>query len=181
VGVVISEEKMINREQAIQAVSAAYPFERVLRPALPTLELDHLKRKEIVRVIGQAVREVQADVLYIPFEGDVHSDHQVAAQAAWAVSKSFRYPTVREVYAYETVSETEFGNPSGMPFQPNTFVEISPFFERKLEITALYKDEMGEHPFPRSSEHLRALAVHRGVAAGVKLAEAFVCLKRVIG
>ncbi len=180
IGAVISQEKMMNREQAIQAVSAAYPFERVLRPALPALELDRIPRKEIVRVIGQAVREVQAEVLYLPFAGDVHSDHAVAAQAGWAVSKSFRYPTVREVYAYETVSETEFSRPGGASFQPNTFVDVTAFFEKKLEICALYRDEMGRHPFPRSAEHVRALAVHRGVVAGAELAEAFICLKRVL-
>ena len=40
-----------------------------------------------------------------------------------------------------------------------------------------YEGELGEHPFPRSKESLRALAVLRGSVANVHFAEGFMLLR----
>jgi hypothetical protein len=37
----------------------------------------------------------------------------------------------------------------------------------------MYRGEMGEHPYPRSAEALRALAILRGSEYGARYAEAF--------
>jgi LmbE family N-acetylglucosaminyl deacetylase len=79
---------------------------------------------------------------------------------------------------YECISETEFA--PALPekvFQPNYFVDITDFFEKKLEIMRIYKSEMGEHPFPRSEENIKALATFRGATAGVRFAESFQLVK----
>jgi hypothetical protein len=49
--------------------------------------------------------------------------------------------------------------------------------ERKLEILAVYGSELAPHPFPRSLEAVRALALVRGAAAGFGAAEAFQLLR----
>ena len=50
-----------------------------------------------------------------------------------ACSKSFRFPTVKTIRIYETLSETEFGyQPENQGFKPNTFVDITDFFEKKI-------------------------------------------------
>jgi hypothetical protein len=53
----------------------------------------------------------------------------------------------------------------------------SDFFEEKLKIMEIYASELGEHPFPRSIENIKALAHFRGASSGVKYAEAFQLLK----
>ena len=60
----------------------------------------------------------------------------------------------------ETLSETEFA-PSTKEdsFIPNAFVDISKFFEKKIEIMKIFESEMAEHPFPRSARNLKALAI----------------------
>ena len=44
-------------------------------------------------------------------------------------------------------------------------------------IKKLYKGEIGAHPFPRSEENIRALAITRGAQVGCKYAEGFNIIK----
>jgi len=43
----------------------------------------------------------------------------------------------------------------------------------KLKLTRIYKSEIKKHPFPRSLEEIKALAVLRGSESGYKYAESF--------
>lgn len=76
----------------------------------------------------------------------------------------------------EIISETDFGRPE-KPFVPNIFVDITEHMEQKIEALRIYHTEMGEPPFPRSEENVRALATVRGAMAGVRYAEAFRLVK----
>ena len=89
----------------------------------------------------------------------------------------FRYPSVRRVLAYETLSETEFGLDPETRFQPNVFVDISHFLKRKIEMLQIYKSELGPFPFPRSATAVQALAQYRGATAGFEAGEAFQLLR----
>ena len=81
---------------------------------------------------------------------------------------------------YECLSETEFAPQlQESMFIPNYFVDISAFLKRKIEIMKIYESELGEHPFPRSIENIRALATIRGAMAGVRYAEAFQVIKMI--
>ena len=95
-------------------------------------------------------------------------------EAASACTKWFRYPSVKRVLAYETPSETDFGiDPRDTGFKPNVFVDITVQLKRKVELMKIYASEVGEFPFPRSEEALRALAELRGSQAGYEAAESF--------
>ena len=77
----------------------------------------------------------------------------------------------------ETLSETEFA-PSTKEdsFISNVFVDITNFFEKKIEIIKIFESEISEHPFPRSKKNLEALAIFRGATSGYEYAESFVLL-----
>lgn len=79
----------------------------------------------------------------------------------------------------EIVSETDFGKPEN-PFIPNFYVDITEYLEEKINALNIYDTELGEPPFPRSIEHVKALAIVRGAAAGVKYAEAFRMIKYIM-
>ena len=109
---------------------------------------------------------------------DAHSDHRIVFSAVMACTKSFRYPSIREIFMYECLSETEFAPPlSENIFVANSFTDISDELDEKIEIMNLYESEMGEHPFPRSARNIEALATFRGASCGVEYAEAFQLLK----
>ena len=123
---------------------------------------------------------VQPHTVYLPHWGDAHSDHTVAFDAASACTKWFRYPSIREVLSYETLSETGFHLGSqGQMFQPNVFVDIEAHLDKKVQIVKEYASEIAPFPFPRSEEAVRSLAAYRGSFAGCKAAEAMTLLKQI--
>jgi len=175
-----SEKYVRSRAEEIERVASAYGFAGVHSLGFPTMTLDTVPKRDLIRSLSTVVQSVSAQVMYVPYRNDVHSDHAAVFDAAVACTKSFRYPSIRSVRAYETLSETEFGLRSDDPgFRPNFFIDIAPFLERKLEIMSVYAGEMGEFPFPRSEITLRAQASLRGSQSGVSAAEAFMLLKEI--
>ena len=80
----------------------------------------------------------------------------------------------------ETLSETEFSPPIKKDiFIPNTFVDITKFIDKKIQIMSFYKSEIKKHPFPRSKKNIKALANFRGATSGLKFAESFMLLKEI--
>jgi hypothetical protein len=95
--------------------------------------------------------------------------------------KWFRCAFVKRILAYEVLSETDFGlDPGSKGFCPNVFVGIGRYLDKKINILKIYSSEMGEHPFPRCEEAVRALASVRGVSSGNSAAEAFILLREII-
>lgn len=168
------------RRKELREVAQRYGFAGVHELGLPSARLDTLPLGDVVGAIARVFGEVQPDTVYLPYRNDIHSDHAVVFDAAVACCKTFRYPYVRSVYCYETLSETEFGlRPDDGGFRPNLFVDIADWLEEKIFIMRLYAGEMAPFPFPRSEECLRALAMLRGSQAGSQAAEAFMVLKEI--
>ena len=85
---------------------------------------------------------------------------------------------MNRILAYETLSETEFAVYPELQLNPNIFVEITGYLDRKLEVLSIYGSEIGDFPFPRSREAVTALAHMRGSTAGFQEAEAFQLLRQ---
>lgn len=176
-----SKESIDNRKKEIDIVSRMYGFKAVYNLNFPTTKLENIDKSDIIKKISDCIIETNAEIIYIPNWGDVHSDHRIVAEAAISCTKWFRYPSVKTIYSYETLSETEFGiNNSINRFNGNVFVNIEKFIEKKSEIMNVFKSEVGEFPFPRSEEAIRALAMIRGTAVGCKYAESFMLLRQFI-
>lgn len=173
-------EEIARREREIEAVATAYGFAEIHRAHLATCRLDTLPLGDAISAISTVIRKTGASRVYIPYRNDAHTDHKFVFDAATACCKSFRYPELRGVYAYETLSETEFGiRPDDPGFRPNLFIDGSRWLERKIEIMRLYENELAPFPFPRSEVCIRAQAALRGSQAGVNAAEAFMILREI--
>jgi LmbE family N-acetylglucosaminyl deacetylase len=169
------------RDLEIQKLAALYAFDGVHRLNYPTTRLTEIPRGEIISAISSIFQKVKPSKVILPFYGDVHSDHRVGFECGYACTKVFRYPSIKNIWMMETSSETDFGLPGAHnAFIPNVFVDISDFIDNKEQAFHVFDSEMGQHPFPRSIENLRALAINRGAAAGVKYAEAFMHVKSII-
>lgn len=162
-----SQKVIQKREQEIAAVCQAYGFSSVHRLGLKTMKLDEYPKNKIINAFSVIFNKIQPNIVYLPFAYDVHSDHRVIFETAFACTKSFRYPSIERVLMMETLSESEFA-PSfaSQSFIPNVFVDISEFFAKKCEIMAIYESEVGILPFPRSIPNLKALALYRGCIRG---------------
>lgn len=145
---------------------------------LPAAELDALPQRELNGRVEEMVREWAPDELYVPFLGDVHRDHQLVFQSALVAARPCRPGWPRRIYAYETLSETNWNAPFLTPaFTPNHFVDITGTLEAKLEAMALYRSQVRPAPHERSLQALRALATLRGATVGLHAAEAFITIR----
>ena len=166
------------REKEIQTVSQQYAFNSISNLRLNTMQVDEYTMSELIEKISKIINEIKPDTIYLPFKGDVHSDHRKIFEATYSCTKSFRYPYIKKILMMETLSETEFAPATKEDsFIPNMFVDISDFLEEKLEIMKIYESEIAPHPFPRSLENLKALATYRGATANCTYAESFMILK----
>ena len=166
------------RENEIEQASRLYGFDGTYSLWLKTMRVDEYSMSELIGKISKIINEVRPNIIYLPFNGDIHREHSKIFEASYSCTKSFRYPFIKKIYMMETLSETEFA-PSTKEdsFIPNSFVDISEYFEKKIEIMKIFKSEVAEHPFPRSEKNIRALASLRGATCGCKYAESFMLLK----
>ncbi len=173
-----SKERVESRAKEIEKVAGLFGMSSVHQLNYPTMMLSSSSLLTMVPEISAVFNEVKPEIVYCVNRSDAHSDHRVTFDAVMACTKSFRYPFVKQVLMYECISETEFGaNLAENVFLPNYFVDISAYFTKKMEITAVYESEIGMHPFPRNTRNIEAIATFRGATAGVEYAEAFQLVK----
>ena len=148
---------------------------------LPAAELDSVPHHELNAAISGLVSAVSPSVVLVPFLGDVHLDHQLVFRSAMVALRPAPGVEIESVYAYETVSETNWNAPFITPaFVPNTYSDISGWLDTKLAAMSAYQSQLREFPDERSLQALRALAEHRGSTVGVPAAEAFVQIRRIL-
>lgn len=165
------------RQQQIEKVASLYPMKQYQLPFLAA-QLETYPLGNIITEVSRVIQAIKPSMVYIPFSEDVHSDHRITYQALMACTKPFRYPFIKQVLAYETLSETDHSPIDRSPFRANVFVDISDFFSKKMAILKHYESEMGESPFPRSFDAVESLAKVRGAQAWMHYAEAFMLLKQ---
>ena len=172
-----STEKVDKRAEEIQEVTKLYGFDQVYRLNFTTTQLDTVPMSDLVSAISDAFKLFQPEEVFMPHPSDAHTDHRFVFDAVSACTKWFRYPFVKRVLAYETLSETDFGLGIDQGFRPNVFLDIEKFLSKKLQAIDIYASEVGQFPFPRSHKAIRALADLRGAASGFYAAEAFELLR----
>lgn len=169
-----------NRELEIQKVSKLFNFDSVNQLQFETTKIDQYCMSQIIDEISKIIRKLKPNIIYLPFKEDIHTDHKKIFEAAYSCTKSFRFKYINKIYMMETLSETEFSpSTKESTFIPNTFVDISKYMIKKVQIMKIYKSEIGNHPFPRSETSIKALASFRGSSSGCKFAESFVLLKEI--
>ena len=172
-----SDEKVKQREEEIKRVAEVFGFDAVFELNFPTTLLDRIPMSNLVEAISCVFTTFEPNEILVPHPGDIHTDHGVVFNAVASCTKWFRYPSVKRVLAYETLSETDFSLGAARVFHPNFFLNIEGFLEEKIKLMCIYESESADFPFPRSHEAIRALAKLRGAASGFKAAEAFELLR----
>ena len=163
------------REQEITKVIELYEFDSVYELDIPTTKVDTIELSKLTDMFTKVINDIKPDIVYLPFRGDVHSDHRIVFDIAFSTLKQFRAPSVKTIYMMEVLSETEFSVID--TFIPNVFIDISEFIDKKIDIMKIYDSELKEHPFPRSIKNIKALATYRGATSGCEYAESFMLLK----
>lgn len=168
------------KKEEINNVTRYFKFDNIIRLKLEAAKLESYPLVDLTKKVLKIFHEIKPTIVYLPFPGDAHTDHEVVFKMTLACCKWFRFSGIKSIRAYETVSETNFNfNPIITNFRPNLFINISKQIEKKLSCIAIYKSEISDHPFPRSSESIKSLAKLRGSESGFPYAEAFLIIKQV--
>jgi LmbE family N-acetylglucosaminyl deacetylase len=147
-------------------------------PAAMLLSIPTHKRNAVVHGL---IERAAPDVLFVPFAYDLHVDHREifhAASVAWRPASALGR-SIKEIYAYETSSETHW-NAGGIEpgFVPNVWFDISKTIEIKIRALECYASQLKEFPDARSVRAVDALARFRGSQMGFEAAEAFALVRK---
>lgn len=141
---------------------------------LPDNRLDTVPLLEVVKIVEDLIERLRPEIIYTHHAGDLNVDHGVVHRAVLTATRPVTGQTVREIYAFEVPSSTEWAFQQLQPsFRPNVFVDVARTLELKIAAMECYKSEARKFPHPRSPEALRALAVRWGSVVGCAAAEAF--------
>jgi LmbE family N-acetylglucosaminyl deacetylase len=147
---------------------------------LPDNRLDTVPLLEVVKTVESLVARFQPEVIYTHHPGDLNVDHGVVHRAVLTATRPMKGQCVREIYAFEVPSSTEWAFQRLEPsFRPNVFVDIADTLEVKISALRCYDTETREFPHPRSPEALRAIAARWGSVVGLQAVEAFELVRSV--
>lgn len=148
---------------------------------LPAVMISEVPKYEINQKISNVVDEVKPNVVFLPHFGDMHFDHSLVSQSTMVAVRPIKEHKVLEVYSYETLSETEWNIPHVRNvFTPNTYIDISEYFNIKLKAMSFFKTQLKDFPHPRSLEAIKALAKLRGSTINADFAEAFCLIRKIV-
>jgi N-acetylglucosamine malate deacetylase 1 len=148
--------------------------------SLPAAGLDTIPHRDVNSELVGVFKTIQPDVLFIPFNGDMHLDHQVIFLSSLVASRPIHPYAPKTIYCYETLSETNWNAPYLTPnFVPNSFIDIAAHLETKIQAMKKFASQIQPFPHERSEETLRALATLRGSQVSCFAAEAFVLVRQV--
>jgi LmbE family N-acetylglucosaminyl deacetylase len=173
-----SKEFLKNRPKEVEKANKILGIKKTYFLDYPTVKLDTIPQKELNESISNVVNEVDPDIVYIPHKGDLNKDHRLVFETSLVVTRPGNHK-IKRILSYETLSETEWGQPIE-PFIPNVYVDISETFVTKIEAMNAYESELKQYPHPRSLEIIEALAKKRGSEVGVKFAEAFMLVRELV-
>jgi LmbE family N-acetylglucosaminyl deacetylase len=163
-----------------RAAAEKVGVKNVLLHGLPDNRLDTVPLLDVVKIIEDLIERLRPEVIYTHHGGDLNIDHGIIHRAVLTATRPMEGTPVREVYAFEVPSSTEWAfQRLEKAFRPNVFVDVTRTLEAKIAAMQCYDTESRRFPHPRSPEALRAIAMRWGSVAGCGAAEAFELVRSV--
>jgi LmbE family N-acetylglucosaminyl deacetylase len=140
--------------------------------------LETLPLCEVTKRVESLIAEWQPELIYTHSHADINRDHKILTEAVLVAARPYAAPSVKEILMFETPSSTEWGSPVlSAPFQPNVYVDVSAFIEKKIQAFSCYSAEVRDYPHPRSLCALTDRARYWGSVINRPAAEAFVLVR----
>ncbi|WP_100256936.1 PIG-L deacetylase family protein [Reinekea forsetii] len=143
----------------------------------PDNKMDTVALLNVTQAIEKRIHELHPEIIYTHHMGDLNIDHQITHKAVMIACRPQPDFCVKEIYAFEVLSSTEWQTPGLMPFIPNVFVDITNYMQIKMKVLDAYKLEMHDAPHSRSIENVSQLNKFRGNSVGVYSAESFISIR----
>ena len=133
---------------------------------------------DLIVPLEECVLDVAPTVVYTHHRGDSNQDHRAVFQASLIACRTISEHKVSRLLCYEVPSSTDQAPPfPEYTFQPNYYVDITEYLDRKVQALKAYTREVREFPHPRSPRGVQVLASKRGMEASFHAAEAFMIIR----
>lgn len=148
---------------------------------LPDNRFDSVPLLDVIKIVEELVDRFAPEVIYTHHSGDLNIDHTIVARAVLTGTRPLQNQPVREIYAFEVASSTEWAFGQLQPsFRPNVFEEITEAqLAIKVQALAYYESEARPFPHPRSPEAPRTNARRWGSVVGCGAVEPFELIRNV--
>jgi N-acetylglucosamine malate deacetylase 1 len=172
-----------NNNNAEERLTTAKDAAQILRVSsftnlnFPDNQMDSIPLLGIVNEVENKISELQPEIIYTHHIGDLNVDHQITHKAVVTACRPQPDFCVKEIYAFEVLSSTEWSAPGVEPFSPNVYIDITDYIDIKKQVLEVYSEEMRQPPHSRSIDNALRLNALRGNSVGVDYAEAFMILR----
>ena len=168
------EFEISRRKACSEAAASLLGFKWLAQGMFRDNSLDGYELLEIIQFIESATKNICPDIIYTHSGADLNVDHRLVNQACLTAFRFRANVSYCQIRTFEVLSSTDLRfNQSCDHFSPNHFVDITEFWNKKIEAINCYVDEIQPLPESRNVETLKALCRIRGGSVGLLLAEAF--------
>ena len=175
-GVASRSAKVNNKKKrltAAQGVAEILGVDTLTNLNFPDNRMDSIPLLDVVKEVENKITELQPEIIYTHHIGDLNIDHQITHKAVITACRPQPDFCVKEIYAFEVLSSTEWQTPGVESFNPNVFVDITDYIDIKKQVLEVYSEEMRQPPHSRSIDNALRLNALRGNSVGIDYAEAF--------
>ncbi|MDF1795473.1 MAG: PIG-L family deacetylase [Coxiellaceae bacterium] len=167
------------REQARQA-NQVLGVSDVAFLSQPDNRLDSIDRLDLTQAIEKEVESFKPEIIYTHFQGDLNIDHRRVFESVLTACRPQPESDVKKILSFEVQSSTEWAPFKNSSIQPNYYVNVSYFLQKKIDALQAYAGEMRDWPHARSYEAVVHLAKWRGSNVGVEAAEGFELIRELV-
>ena len=155
-------------------------FKDIYFANFPDNRFDSVNLLEIIKEVEKYIDQIKPEIIYTHYHGDLNIDHQKTSEAVITACRPVGDYNVKEIYAFETPSSTEWNFTSDSnSFNPSLFVDIEETIDKKLAAMESYQSEIRDYPHPRSIKALKTIAARWGTVVGKNYVEVFELIRKV--
>ncbi|MCG2689723.1 PIG-L family deacetylase [Candidatus Parcubacteria bacterium] len=169
----LKKGKVSVEKEAMEA-SKVLGVSRTFFASFPDQKYDSVPLLEIIQAIEKVKKEVKPEIIFTHHLSDLNLDHKITCQAVLTAFRPLKGEKAKKIYGFD-VQESSKWLANG--FVPNTFFDVSLFFNKKIDGLKKYQSELRQYPHPRSLEAVIAVAKYWGIVSGQEKTEAFVLLR----
>ena len=167
------KNKISKRQKEAKEVAKNAKIKKIFFLNYPDNQMDKINILKISKSITSIVDKVKPDIVYTHHYNDLNIDHKITFEATMVACRPIRKKNITELYSFEILSSSEWHGRQNLNFKPNVYVNINNFFQKKISLMKIYKNEVMRSPHPRSIRSITSKAASRGSEVNTLYAEAF--------
>ena len=177
----VSKKEILYRDAASEKAASILGFKWIRKGNFPDNQIDTIPLIEIIKFIEIVKDEIKPTIIYTHSTADLNIDHQLVSKAVLTSFRPQKQEVWNEIRLLEIPSATDYGHKSiTNTFVPNLYINIEETFKFKLNALKFYDTEIRSYPDSRSYLGIENLAKYRGNQVGLKYAESFEIIRKII-